>query len=239
MAQDEELLRRIALLEHQLEVLTEGRLGLLEDVAAIERIQYAYGYYLDNLLYDPIADLFADEGAAIEIGGRGRYTGKDNVRRFLHQVLGDGEPGLRQGQVINHVQLQPIVTVSPDRRRAQVRCRALIQSNSPAPAEGRLAAQPGQEGSMMWAEGVYENTFVRERGSWRIGLLWWVPTFYVAHPYQRFWQDSSPPSKSFPPQSPSPPPLSGLGRLFLPFHYPHPVTGRMIPASEAVRKGGA
>ena len=232
MSSHDELLKRISMLEHKLEVLIEHRLGVLEDVEAIERLQNMYGYYLDNLLYDPIADLFAEKDAAIEIGSRGRYHGKDNVRQFLRDVLGDGRPGLRSGQVINHTQHQPIVTVAQDRNRAQVRCRALIQATAPPP---QGAAPPPDGKTMMWAEGVYENTYVREQGVWKIGVLWWVPTFYVSHPYTRLWFESSPASSAFPPQTPSAPPLQGLGRLFMPFHYRHPITGEEIPPSRVVR----
>jgi hypothetical protein len=228
----EELLKRVASLEHKLEVLAEHNVGLLEDAEQIRRIQNAYGYYLDNLLYDQIADLFADEGPAIEIGRRGRYFGKDNVRKFLREVLGDGRPGLRPNQVINHMQHQPIVTVAPDRQHAQVRCRSLIQATAPPP---QGTAPPPDGATMMWAEGVYENTFVKERGIWKLALLWWVPTFYVSHPYTNLSFESTPASTIFPPMASSPPPLDGLGRFFMPFHYRHPVTGEEIPPSQIVR----
>jgi hypothetical protein len=232
MAQYDELLKRISTLEHKLEALTEHRIGLLEDIETIERLQNMYGYYLDNLQYDPITDLFADKGAAIEIGGRGRYQGKDNVRKFLRDVLGDGQPGLRSEQVINHMQLQPVVTVAQDRKTAQVRCRSLIQATAPPP---QGSAPPPDGRTMMWAEGVYENTYLTEGGVWKIGVLWWVPTFYVSHPYTRLWFETSPVSKTFPPQTLSPPPLPGLGRMFMPFHYRHPLTGAEVPPSSIVR----
>jgi SnoaL-like domain len=115
----EELLKRVALLEHKLDALAEHRVGMLEDAEEIKRLQNMYGYYLDNLLYGQIADLFAEKGAAIEIGRRGRYVGKDNIGKFLRDVLGDGQAGLRPGQVINHMQLQPVVTVAQDRQNGR------------------------------------------------------------------------------------------------------------------------
>jgi predicted SnoaL-like aldol condensation-catalyzing enzyme len=232
MEKYDELLKRVSTLEHKLDVLAEHRVGMLEDAEQIRRIQNSYGYYLDNLLYDQIADLFAEKGAAIEIGRRGRYVGKPNVRKFLRDVLGDGQPGLMPGQVINHTQLQPIVTVAPDRQHAQVRCRAIIQASSPPP---QGTAAPPDGATMMWAEGVYENTYVKESGVWKIGLLWWVPTFYVSHPYTKLWFDSTPASTTFPPQAASPPPLEGLGRSFMPFHYRHPITGEAVEPAQVVR----
>jgi hypothetical protein len=129
-------------------------------------------------------------------------------------VLGEGRAGLNEHEVINHMQLQGVVTVAPDRQHANGRWRALIQASPP----------PGGT-TMMWAEGVYENSYVRENGAWKIGVLWWVPTFYVSLPgYESVAFASAPESATLPPQAPSAPPLAALGRSFMPFHYRHPVT---------------
>jgi hypothetical protein len=77
----------------------------------------------------------------------------------------------------------------------------------------------------MWAEGVYENTYVVENGAWKIARMWWSPTFYVSHPYERLWYDSTAPSETIPPQAPSHTPIDALGRVFVPYHYRHPITG--------------
>ena len=53
---------------------TRHRLDLLEDRNAIEQLQYAYGYFIDNRMFREMTDLFSDEGAWIEIGQRGRAT---------------------------------------------------------------------------------------------------------------------------------------------------------------------
>jgi hypothetical protein len=105
--------------EHEAE-LEKARhaIGLLEDRNAIERLQYAYGYFIDNRMFREMADLFADEGAWIEIGERGRYHGKENIHRFLLDVLGGGRWGLLPNEVINHVQQQLLITVDDDRLHA-------------------------------------------------------------------------------------------------------------------------
>src|SRR6187401_3378502 len=90
------------------------QLGLLQDKHEIERLQYAYGFFIDNRMFREMADLFAEEGAWIEIGGRGRYHGKERIHRFLHEVLGEGRWGLARDEVINHVQQQLLITVDPD-----------------------------------------------------------------------------------------------------------------------------
>ncbi len=68
-----------------------------------------------------MADLFATDGAWMEIGGRGRYLGKERIHAFLHEVLGGGRWGLLRDEVINHVQQQMIITIADDRQHAWAR----------------------------------------------------------------------------------------------------------------------
>jgi hypothetical protein len=225
MATVEELTHRINVLEHKLETVLEDKLGRQEDMLAIERLQYSYGYYIDMLLFDEMTELFAENGA-MEIGQRGRYQGKENIRKFLYEILGTGEPGLKKNQIINHTQHQGIISVSEDRQTASARFRAFVQASGAAPVEGRDVND--QQGALMWAEGVYENRYVLEDGIWKIDLLWWSPTFYVTHPYERLWFDSTPESQAFPPQQHSYPVNEELGRVFVPYHYQHPVTGKKV-----------
>ena len=113
--------------------LAEARqaIALLEDKNEIERLQYAYGYFIDNRMFRETADLFCEEGSWIEIGQRGRYCGKERIHQFLLDVLGDGRWGLLKDEVINHVQQQPIITIADDRQQAWSRARAQVQGNSP------------------------------------------------------------------------------------------------------------
>jgi hypothetical protein len=63
------------------------------------------------------------------------------------------------------------------------------------------------EGAMMYAEGVYENTYVKENGVWKIAVLFWVPTYYVSHEYDYMWLQSAAASTEIPPQRPPTPPM--------------------------------
>ena len=205
--------------ETRLEAL-EHRLGLVEDRDAIERLQYQYGFYLDNRMWDEVAGTFCDDAPSVEIGRRGKYIGKDRILRFFYEVLGGGRWGLLQDEIINHIQLQMVTTVADDRLSAQSRSRALVQGNSP-PGSGR----------MMLSEGLYENSYVREDGVWKIKSVWWVPTYYFeVAGFDAAVFDSGPESTAFPPDQPSPPRDEALGRRFLPFHYDHPFTGAHVPS---------
>ncbi len=207
------------------------QIGLLEDKNAIERLQYAYGYFIDNRMFREMADLFADRGAWIEIGERGRYYGKDNIHRFLHEVLGGGRWGMAHNEVINHVQQQLLITVDDDRKHACARARAEVQGNSPPDTP-----------IFLFADGIYENDYVKEDGHWKIEGIKVTMTFYAALERQKIWFGSAPPSEEFPPDTPSEPQNEFLGRQFNAFRWPHPITGEplVIPASDpnAIDKGG-
>lgn len=205
----------------------EERLALMEDRDAIQRLQNIYGYYIDNRMWRELVELFADRDASIEIGQRGNYVGKERIFRFLRDVLGGGRWGLLKHEIINHIQLQMVLTVAPDRQSAQARCRAIVQGNSP----------PGS-GKMLWAEGVYENEYVKEGDSWKIRRLWWVPTFYtMMDGFDKAAFQTPPPSAEFPPDAPSFPADEALGRSFIPFHYRHPTTGHEVPSPSAKSEG--
>jgi hypothetical protein len=197
-------------------------LGILQDKDEIQQLQFAYGFLLDNRMFREIADLFADQGAWIEIGGRGRYCGKERIHRFLLEVLGGGRWGLLKDEVINHVQQQMIINVASDRQRAKARARAEVQGNSPPDTP-----------TFLLADGIYENEYVREGGKWKILSIRVTMTFYAALDRQRVTFQTAPVSTSFPPDMPSEPVARGLGRQFNPFHFSHPMTGELLrtPAS--------
>ncbi len=117
MSRDGDIQAFRAIVEAQARELGAVRhaVGLLEDKNEIERLQYSYGYFIDNRMFREMADLFADEGAWIEIGERGRYHGKENIHRFLSEVLGGGRWGMARNEVISHVQQQLLITVDDDR----------------------------------------------------------------------------------------------------------------------------
>jgi len=209
-------------LQQRLQALEE-RLALAEDRQAIEHLQYVYGFYIDNRMWPEMAALFCERAPSIEIGRRGRYVGKARVQRFLDEVLGGGRWGLLKNEIINHMQLQPVITIADDGCSARMRSRAVVIGNSP----------PGGA-KMLWAEGVYENEYVKEDGHWKIRHLGWVPTFYVEIPgFDRAVFESAPASDAFPPDQPSAPRDEALGRSFLPFHYRHPFTGAQVPGPSA------
>ena len=121
-------------------------------------MQHAYGYYVDRALWDDVADLFADDGT-IEIGLDGVYVGKARVREYLY-ALGGGRQGLVDGELNEHLQVMPVITVAPDGSTAKARWRAIT-----------LTGELG--GDAFWGEGPYENEYVKDGGVWKIKTLHW------------------------------------------------------------------
>jgi hypothetical protein len=207
MTEREEVEARLARLE--------SRLQHLEDLRDIERLQRAYGYFLDNLMMEEIVELFTDD-AEVEIGSRGTHRGRAGVDVLMRQILGQGRRGIGVGEVLNHLQLQGIVTVADDGSTARGRWRAFLMIGN-TEAHGHRTA--------MLAEGLYENEYEKIGGRWRIRRLWWNPTFYWPLPgFDQAWFRSLGPSEEFPPDETRP---EGPPRL-LPFHFAHPVTDEEI-----------
>lgn len=193
----------------------EKRIGLLEDVAQIERLHSVYGYYLARNQWDHLAGIFADDGT-IEIALRGVYVGKASVRRNLDLY---GEQGIHHGVQHNHMQYQPVIHVAPDGRTAKMRSRAFS-----------IMGNYGQAGLFMG--GVYENELVKENGIWKIRKDQVFNTYFA--PYDLGWRDlvpRDPPgiTESNPPDQPPSVIFEMYPSTFVPpFHYDNPVTGRPV-----------
>ena len=201
----------------------EARLQRLEDIEAIKVLQRTYGYLLDKALWADMADLFSADGE-IEIGGRGVYKGHQRIHDFLRDVMGKGSDGLAHGQLMDHMQLQGIVTIDEGSDRALGRWRAWI-----------VSGQFGERAEL--AEGVYENEYAREGGVWKIARLTWFATFYT--PYDKGIGEETLPlsamSETMPPDRLPTHSYKALPDTFVPpFHYTHPVTGN--PMRVPVRK---
>ena len=148
----------------------------IADYNALRNLQQQWGYYVDKALWDEVTDLFADEGS-LELGYNGVYVGKVNIRKYLYSLSG-GKPGLTKGQLNNHFQFSPVITLSEDGQTAQARWRAMIQ-------DGVFGAGSGGN----WGAGTYENQYVKQRGVWKIQSLHYYVKFHA--PYEGGWTHAS------------------------------------------------
>ena len=206
----------------QIAELTQ-RVERLEGTRAVKKLQRAFGYYVDRGLWREAADLFTDDGT-IELGVDGVYQGKDRIREYLRRLHG-GQEGLIYGQLNEWVTLQPAISVAADGMSATARWRDL----------GMLGQYKRHA---EWRDGIYENTYVREDGVWKIKSLHLTINFVA--PYERGWARLAPgegvvqseASKAFPPdRPPSSTPAPFPEPQVPPFQAPNPVTGRPVRAN--------
>ncbi|HEU4627548.1 MAG TPA: nuclear transport factor 2 family protein [Steroidobacteraceae bacterium] len=181
----------------------------LEDANAIENLQRAYGFYADKALWKDCADLFAENGT-LEIGGRGVFAGRAHVLQHLRSLAPEG---LTYGQLMNHLQLQPIVTVAPDGKTARGRWHFLAQIGT-------------WQKSQLWGIGTYENQYVKENGVWKIQSLHSFSRMFT--PYADGWAKTALPltaaGSEMPPDRPPTVKYEPYPGTFVPpFHYTHPV----------------
>ena len=186
----------------------DRRITQLEDLNAIERVQRAYGYFVDKAQWTLLSDLFTDD-AVLEIGGRGLFLGKPRVLEYMQRAF--GVDGIKEGTLINHMQYQPIPDVDPDGLHGKQRMRAFVMSNGG------------------WGLPLYENEYRKENGVWKISVLHGP---FIMYSSWEGWAKSATPNtrpESFAPPPDRPPSVVYLtypNYYVVPFHYPNPVTGK-------------
>lgn len=222
-----DLEQRLAALEH--------RVGELEDINAIRRLHWAYGYYIDFNRPEEVADLFAEDGVVVFLSGE--YVGRAGVLRLYgdwiqHRFTG-GRPGPVDGLLLDHFQMQDIITVAPDRKTAKGRFRGVLFGGW---HDDFLEHKPDFMPQQFMEAGIYENDYVVENGVWKIKRLDYVVEWQAE--YEKGWAHTvshlQPFTKTYPEDPKGPDELLPVKRLAWPersgvrFHYAHPVTGRSL-----------
>ena len=202
------------------------RLRVLNAYEGAENVSNAYGYYIDEFLWDPMADVFSIDGWK-ELSYIGAYVGRERVRDSVVSRYGRG--GRRPNSMTFHQKTQPVISVAEDGRSAAIRTR-LFQLNA-------STANPGS-----YISGIYENRIVNEDGVWKISAMD-LDYAWLAN-YVGGWAGVDPAANSR--FAPAPGSLQGeqapdrplRGVTFAPypaepldmaFHYVNPVSGRRPP----------
>ena len=186
----------------------------LEAQNAIENLQAAWGYYIEHRQYDRAAALFSED-ASFEYGQRGVYRGRERAKDAMRLVFGEAGPH----RLNINMQLQPFVTVAPDKQTAQARWRSVQQIET-------------EDGTGRWGAGVYENTYRKVDGKWTISSIHYFVTFLTD--YDQGWQNGTQipmqgPSRDFPPDAPPTQVYRSLPGAYLPpYHYVNPVSGKDV-----------
>ncbi len=152
-ASNEEFAREIEALK--------ARIQQQEDIEAVRRVAFSYGYYMDNALMDQIIALLADEPEYCEISGYGLYRGLSGCTKIWRDILGPGlqnEDGrLKFGRLIKHYLVKDIITIAPDGMSAEGRFDYIGYSG--------VFSAPQRNTQQL---GVYRMGFVKEDGVWKI-----------------------------------------------------------------------
>src|ERR1700689_819559 len=162
---------QIQALERRIEQLAQ-QVGVLEDVHAIRRLHHAYGYYIDKCLYDETVDLFSERAEVRFMGGI--FKGKAGAPRLycdrFRAIFTGGKNGPVYGFLLDHPQMQDVIDVAADRRTAYGRFRCFMQAG-----RHELSGPTRQ----WWEGGLYENTYTKEDGVWKILVLNYRPQWHA------------------------------------------------------------
>ncbi len=205
---------RLAALRERVSALAEET-ARVEDTTQLQRIGRAFGYYVDKGYFGEASDLFTDTGT-FQWGVDGVYRGKGRIRELLTRHGGgsmNAGPGLPFGRLNLRMQLQPVITVSPDGNTAHGRWR-----------EWSLLGQ--YEEAIQWSDAVMEDDYVKEGGVWKIAARRYYPNFVA--PYQGGWAAlpavagdwRTQVAQDFPPDAPAPEQYQPFPAVFVPpYHY--------------------
>jgi hypothetical protein len=180
---------------------TERLLHCAAAYDAAENLAGAYGYYLDESMWDETADLFVREGRR-RFSSISTESGREQIRQSLKRRY----PGKKPTDYFTvHQLVQPVIHVAQDGESAKMRVRLF-----------QLAGASG--GSGLWLAGVYECKTSLEDGIWKFKSMDLDYTWTAD--YKGGW--AHPPEKPFVPA-----PFPKI--VDLPFHYKNPATGRKPP----------
>jgi SnoaL-like domain len=141
----------------------------LKDIEQINKLQRAYGYYMDNLMYEEAADLFADECYA-EFSET-IISGNENIRNSFRNMM-NSRPDDGKRKLFLHMQLQGVVDVDDNGQTAKGRWQMLCLST------GYLGKPPGELEAIL-SHGVYENEYIKNNDIWKINRLIFNSSFHT------------------------------------------------------------
>lgn len=227
---------QIAALESRLADL-EKRLTVREDELDIRKLQHLYGYLIDKCMYNETVDLFTDDGEVRFFGGV--WKGKEGVRRLyverFQKRFTYGNNGPIDGFLLDHPQLQDIINVQPGGEIAFGRARSMMQAGRHKDYEGDA---PHLKARQWWEGGIYENTYKKVDGVWRMHILNYMPIWHAD--FESGWANTPHEYVPFPkvtyPTDPTGPDELIEDHWLWPthklnaFHMKHPVTGEEMVA---------
>ncbi|HTY82454.1 MAG TPA: nuclear transport factor 2 family protein [Dehalococcoidales bacterium] len=193
----------------------EEKVRILQDIEEINRLQRAYGFYLEHFMLDEIVDLFADRNDLMLNGAEGT---KDDIRKFFKNL---SDLSLNPEFLHQAMQLSGVVDVNPDGKTAEGRWYSL----------GSVAL-PSEKGVRpISLNGIYTVEYLKDNDKWKLKHLKFHPIILASPTEGWVKKDRLPPvTAGEPPRRGPSKPLDAEARYpsgyIVPFHFNHPVTGK-------------
>jgi len=165
-----------------------------------------------------------------------RYRGKEAIGRLyigrFSKLFVNGRNGPVHGFLLDHAMLQDIVDIDDDGIHAKARIRALMSAGT----HQSIQEEHPRGHAQWWEGGVYENEYIKEDGVWKPFRYRYFPFWHAD--FERGWAHTKKNyvpmlSKTYPEDPYGPDELIESTMLWpqtkvVPFHYPHPVTGKFV-----------
>ena len=165
-----------------------------------------------------------------------RYRGKEGIKRLylgrFANTFVNGRNGPVHGFLLDHIMLQDIVDVDDTGTHAWCRMRTLMSAGTHQSIQEEHPLGQAQ----WWEGGVYENEYVKEDGKWKLFRYRYFPFWHAD--FEKGWAHTRKnyipwPTKTFPEDPLGPDELLEQKMLWpdtrvVPFHYPHPNTGKRV-----------
>jgi hypothetical protein len=226
--------QRVQQLEAEVTALRR-ELTALQDERAVRRLHHSYGYYMDKWLFPEIVDLFADDATLYFLNGV--YHGRAGAHRMYHYA-GENVRGPRDGLLFEHILTQDVIDVAPDGISAKGRFHAIMFVAIHNSVQHLYPDWPSQ----FWEGGIHENEYRKVNGVWKIQTFNYRISYQAD--YATGWANSpdqplmvKPFAGTYPTIANGPDELRSMPpqwpkATLPPFHFPHPVTGKIIAPTE-------
>jgi hypothetical protein len=144
-------------------IALEDKITRLEDVEKIKNVQHAYGYYMDNLMYDEAADLFTDNCYAKFSGTT--LQGREALKKSFNTFTTDRFEGTKK--LFLKLQMMGTVTMDPSGKRAKARWNMVCFKTDYV--DNKLES--------IVSHGVYEMEYAKEGEIWKADKLLFNSSF--------------------------------------------------------------
>lgn len=155
----------------------ERRLAVSKASDGVENVSSAYGDYLDDLDFGPLAAIFAVEGNK-QIPFTGFYVTRESIAARDAGRTAPTEPRPRTSLPL-HLRTQPVIQVAADGRSAAIRTRLFQPQSSLTRAMG-------------FGSGMYNDQAVLEDGIWRLWSVAIDEHYFQSAGYEGGWSGVEP-----------------------------------------------